>query len=147
MFYFSQRSRVDLQLSSCCHCARVKEPTDQCCSKFIHINGCMWATRFIPLVISTDSKAQIVIRIGAAHAVHADGKGNSGMFLTMCKGAMMNTSKNLGVVTISSTETEIVDDRERFPKCSWFRCFRLAQGDSAKEDTLMQDNESTISIH
>ena len=53
-------------------------------------------------------------------------------------------SKKLGVNTVSSTVTEIVSTGERFPKCSWFRYFRGAQGSSLKEDILMQDNQSCI---
>ena len=60
---------------------------------------------------------------------------------------MMSASKKLGVVTVSSTEIMIVVDGERFPTCSWFKHFWLAQEDSSKEDTLMQDNESAISLH
>ena len=59
-------------------------------------------------------------------------------------GAMINMSKKLGVNTVSSTETEIVSTGERFPKCTWFRYFRGAQGSSLKEDILMQDNQSCI---
>ena len=51
--------------------------------------------------------------------------------------------KNLGLVTTSSAEKEIVSTRERFPKCAWFLCFMLSQGaDNYKEDMLMQDNEN-----
>ena len=42
--------------------------------------------------------------------MHDDGNWNSRMFLTMHKGAMMNVSKKLGVVTVRSTEIEIVSD-------------------------------------
>ena len=35
----------------------------------------------------------------------------------------------------------------KVPKFSWFRHFRLVQWNSAKEDIMMQDNESTISLH
>ena len=38
------------------------------------------------------------------------------MYVTMGKGAMMNASKKLGLVTTSSTETEVVAKDERFPK-------------------------------
>lgn len=65
-------------------------------------------SRFIPLIIMSD-------------AVHADCcKGHAGLFLTMGKGAMLNVSKKLGLVTNSSTETEIVSTGERMPKCTWF---------------------------
>ena len=85
------------------------------------------------------------IYIDGSHAVHADGKGHSELYLTIGKGAMINVSKKLGLVTVSSTETEVVSNGERFPKCSWF-C-RIAQGDSDKEDLLFQDNESCILLH
>ena len=57
---------------------------------------------------------------------------------------MINISKKLGLVTTSSTEIEIVSCRERFPKCTWFRYFRLVQGGDDKEDILFQDNKSAI---
>ena len=57
---------------------------------------------------------------------------------------MINVSKKVGVATTSSTETEIVSTGERLPKCTWFRYFRIAQGEEEKEDVLMQDNKSAI---
>ena len=88
-----------------------------------------------------------MIYIDEAHAVYSDGKCHSGMFVTMGHGAMINVSKKLGLVTTSSTETEVVSNGERFPKCTWFRYFRLAQGDDLKEDVLLQDNKSSIILH
>ena len=49
---------------------------------------------------------------------------------------MIDTSKKLGLETNSSTETDIVSNGILFPKCAWFRCFILAQGDDSKEDIL-----------
>ena len=54
----------------------------------------------------------------------------------MGKDVMMSASKKLAVVTIISTETEIVADGESSPKYSWFKHFRLAQCNSTKEGTL-----------
>ena len=42
---------------------------------------------------------------------------------------------------------KVVSAGERFPKCAWFRCFRMAQRDMDKEDALMQVNKSCISLH
>ena len=92
-------------------------------------------------------KASSVTRRSCAHAVNNDGRGHSGLYLTMGKGAIMNVSKKLGLVTTSSTEIEVVANGERFPKCSWFRYFRLTQRDEAKEDVRMQDNKSCILLH
>ena len=85
-----------------------------------------------------------MIYVDGTHAVHADGKGHSGLFVTMGTGAMINISKKLGVNTVSPAETEIVSTGERFPKCSWFRYFRRVQRSLLTEDILMQDNQSSI---
>ena len=57
---------------------------------------------------------------------------------------MLNVAKKLGMVTISSTESEVVSTGERLPKCTWFRYMCLAQGEEISKDVLMQDNKSSI---
>lgn len=96
------------------------------------------------MIIGMDDSGNVVIYVDGAHAVHSDGKGHSGLFVTMGTGAMINVSKKLGVNTVSSTETRIVSTGERFPKCLWFRYFRGSQGSALKEDILMQVNQSCI---
>ena len=71
--------------------------------------------------MSIDESGEVRACIDGARAVHNDGKGHSGTCLTMGKGAMMNVSKKLGLVSTSSTEKEVASNGERFPKCSWFR--------------------------
>ena len=102
-----------MQLSSGYHCTRAKEPTDQDCSKLMHLTGHLWAIRFIHLIIIIDDKVEVVTCIDRVNAVHADGKGHSWIFLIMGKGATVSASKKLGMVTASSTETETVEDGER----------------------------------
>ena len=48
---------------------------------------------------------------------------------------------------LSSTETEVVSNSERFLKCMQFRYFRVGQEDKVKEDTLFQDNKSCIQFY
>ena len=71
---------------------------------------------------------EMMIYIDGAHMVHMDTQGHSGLFATIGKGAMLNVAKKLGMVTISSTETEVVSTGVRLTKCTWFRYMRLAQG-------------------
>ena len=75
VLYFSQIIRVDLQLSSVYHCTRAKKTIYQYCSKFRHLAGHTWATRFVPLIISMDGKGEVVTCIDGAHSSRADGKG------------------------------------------------------------------------
>ena len=87
------------------------------------------------------------VYVCGSHAMHANGRGHSILFVTMEKGAMMNVPKKLGTNTVISTETEIVSNGERFYRCAWFCYFRLAQGRNSKEEMLMQDNKSCALIH
>ena len=139
----SQRTRPDVQLPVGFCCTRIQESTDHDWKKLTHLMSYLWTTRFIPLIIMSDGK-DTIIYIDGAHAVHSNCKGHSGLFVTQGKGAMISVSKKLGLVTNSSTETEIVATGERLPKCTWFRYFRIEQGEPVKEDLLMQDNKSCM---
>jgi len=86
----------------------------------------LWQTRFLPLIIKIDDKGNVYIYIDRVHAVHADGKEYSGLYMMMDKGAIINVSKKLGLVTNSLMETEVVSYSEWFPKYTWFRYFRMA---------------------
>lgn len=111
-----------------------------------HLQGYIWKTRYLPLIIViTDDGA--IIYIDGAHAVHTNCKGHLGMVNIMGKGAMISVSKKLGLVTRSLTEMEVVLTGERMPKCTWFHYFRITQSGWAKEDILMQDNKSCILLH
>jgi len=144
ILWLSQRTRPDTQLATGFHCTRVKKPTKENWKKLRQLLGYIWKTRFLPLIIGMDDSGNVVIYVDGAHAVHSDGKGHSGLFVTMGTGAMINASKKLRVDTVSSTEPEVVSTGERFPKCTWFRYFRGAQGSALKEGILMQDNQSCI---
>ena len=141
--WLSQRTRTDVQLAVGFCCTRIKEPTEHDWKKLTHLMQYLRATRFLPLIIMSDG-VNTIIYIDGAHAVHTDCKGHAGLYLTMGKGAMINISKKIGLVTNSSTETEIVSTGERMPKCTWFRYFRIEQGEPIVEDLLMQDNKSTM---
>ena len=143
ILWASQRSRPDIQLATGFHCTRVKDPREHDWRKLEYLLGYIKRTRFLPLIISV-TDAGTFIYIDGAHAVHTDAKGHSGLFVTQGRGAMISVSKKLGVLTTSSTETEIVSAGERLPKCTWFRYFRIAQGEEVKEDILLQDNKSAI---
>ena len=141
--WLSQRTRTDVQLAVGFCCTRIKAPTEHDWKKLTHLMQYLRKTRFIPLIIMSDG-VNTIIYIDGAHAVHADCKGHAGLYVTMGKGAMINVSKKLGLLTNSSTETEIVSTGERMPKCTWFRYFRIEQGEPIVEDLLMQDNKSCM---
>ena len=104
----SQDSRPATQPAVCFCCTRIQKPTEHGWKKLSHlIKYLLLATRVLPLIVRNDGK-DTVIYIKGAHAVHADYRGHSGLFVTQGKGAMVNVSKKLGLVIKSSKETEVV---------------------------------------
>ena len=141
--WLSQRSRTNIQLvaeyhSTCIH----KPPTESDWDKLVWNNSIYGNQDLFHLLFPSPRKEQYYIY--DAHAIHKDTKRQSGLYTTMGKCAMINVSKKLGLNTLSSTETEIVSTRERLPKCIWFQCFRIQQGDEPIEDILIQDNKNTM---
>ena len=143
-FWTSQRSCPDIQLAITYHCTRINKATDTDWEKFKHLMQLIWTWRWLPLIIKMNRNGEMMIYIDGAHMVHIDTRGHSGLFVTMGKRAMLNVAKKLGIVTISSIETEVVSTEERLPKCTWFRYMRLTQGEEMSKDVLMQDNKSSI---
>ena len=54
------------------------------------------------------------MNIERAYVVYTNGKGYLDIFLIVYRGIMINTSKKLSLVTISSTETEVVSNSKYF---------------------------------
>ena len=121
----------------------IQASTDHDWKKLTHPLSYLWTTKFIPSIIMNDRK-ETIIYIDGAHAVHTNCKGHSGLLVTQEKGATINVSKKLGLVTNSSTETEIVTTGKRLPKCTWFRHFRIEHGEPVRGYVLMQDNRNCM---
>ena len=54
--------------------------------------------------------------IDSSYTIHVNARGHLGLFLTMVRGVMINTSKKLDLVTASFVEKEVVLVGEHFHK-------------------------------
>ena len=88
----------------------------------------MWKIIFLPLITSIDDDGIALKCINVAHVVRAIGKGYSGMFVTMGLGAMIDVSKKLGLVTTSSTETEIAASGEQIYQICLVSMLQISPG-------------------
>ena len=79
----SQRSRPDLHLSTLFHCTRVKSSSAHDWANLVWLIGYLHITRYPPLTIETDGDGNVHSHIDGAHTAHADGKGHSGLQVTM----------------------------------------------------------------
>ena len=93
-------------------------------------------TAFLPLVLKADRKGTSLY-IDGAHTVHADMKGHDGVYTTMEIGAVYSSSTNSKIITVSSTETEVISVGEMLPKHLCFRKFVVEQsGDPSQVHVL-----------
>ena len=74
-------------------------------------------------MMSIDKDGESCTHADGSHAVNDNSTDHLGSHLIMRRGEMKSASKKLGLFTTSSTETEIVVDRERFPKFNGFVIF------------------------
>ena len=116
-FWLRQRSRHDMQLTSGFQCTRMKCPDQHDWNKLKNLIDYMWYIRYMLLIIGIDVNGDTCVYIDVSHAVHVDGKGYSGMCVTIGHDSMINLSKKLGIVSNSSIETEVVSSNEIFLKC------------------------------
>ena len=71
---------------------------------------------FLSLIMSIDNEVNDCIHSDRDHVVHSNRKRHSDVLATIGTGAMMSVSKKLGLISNSSTETDIESNGERFTK-------------------------------
>ena len=82
------------------------------------------------MVEKTHAIDNVHIHIDGGNASHDNGRGFFCVTTFTC--AMINVPNKFGLITNSSTEIEVTLNGERFPKCSWFRNFRISQLETMK---------------
>jgi hypothetical protein len=96
------------------------------------------------LILECSDITQIYCYVDAAHFIHADGKGHSGVAITLGKGTVYNSSRKQKLVSKSSTESELIAISDGLSQAIWMRNLLREQGYNMKPILLYQDNQSTI---
>ena len=103
-----------------------------------------WYKGFGFLTLHADQLNILKWYVDTVFAVHADFKSDTGVAITMGKGAMMSMSQKQKLNTKSSTITELVGADDATTIILWTKLFLEEQGYKIDEDILYQDNKSTI---
>jgi hypothetical protein len=88
----------------------------------------------------------IVTGADAAFAVHDDCRSQSGITVSLGKGAFRSESSRQKLNTRSSTEAELVAADEAMTSVLWTKWFCEAQGYEVKSNVLLQDNQAAIKL-
>ena len=146
LLYMALRTRPDIILAVSFLSTRVTKSTAQDWSKLervlMYINMCP----DLGIVLRAEDGLKVMAHVDASFAVHPDMKGQSGSMITLGSGPVYVASKKQGIVTKSSTESELVAISDMLPMVIWTRGFLKEQGYKMDPAVLYQDNKSTIAM-
>jgi hypothetical protein len=155
VLWVSQR-RVDIGTPVSFLCSRVREPTRQDQVKLGRLLGYLKRTKDWAMKLCADLKRSKVY-VDAAFAVHPGKVSHSGMFITLGTGCVYVSSTKQKLVTLSSTEAEVVGVSDAVTHIIWTDDWLKYQGyfhgaEISEVHTviptvdLMQDNMSAITL-
>ena len=139
-----KRARPDLETAVSFLCTRVPKSDEDDWKKLRRVIDYVQATIDDVRIIGATSLSQIFTWIDAAYAVTADMKSQTGGSMSMGLGILHGKSSKQKLNVKSSTEAELVGVSDYLPYNIWLLMFLREQGYVITDNTVYQDNQSTI---
>jgi hypothetical protein len=146
-FQFLTKSRPDIKLVIAYLTTKMEHPSENDRKKLIRLAKYINGTRLLGVKIAPSSM-QIYCSADAAHAVHNDLKGHTGVTLSVGKGngLVYSQSKKQSLTAQSSTEAELIALNTAARECVVARGIMAELGAPQGPVAVEQDNKSTIII-
>jgi hypothetical protein len=144
LLFLSRRARPDILMAVAFLCTRVKAPDEDDWKKFRRCIQYLRGSLDIILTLEADNLHVVKWWVDASYAVHPDMKSHTRATMTLGKGSVYSASTRQKLNTKSSTEAELVGVDDLMPQILWTRYFLEAQGYDVRENTIYQDNQSSI---
>ena len=146
LLYLAKRTRPDILLPVGFLTTRVLCSSEEDQKKLERVIRYLNGTRDLSLHLACGTAILVALYADAAFAVHPEAKSHTGSLLTMGLGAFHARSGKQGLVTKSSTESELVAMSDSLAQAMWARLFLIGQGYDVPPVEVHQDNMSTISL-
>ena len=146
LLYMAKRARPDLLTAISFLATRVQQPTQQDWTKLDRTLRYLNATKDLWLTLTVGDSYAVEAYIDASYGVHQDGKGHTGVCITIGSGFFYVSSTKQKLVSKSSTEAELIGVSDGLSQVIWVRNFLLAQGHDIGPALLWQDNKSTLAL-
>jgi hypothetical protein len=147
LLYLAKRTRPDIlkEVSICT--TRIKAPTISDMKRIDRVLKYLNGTKLKEMVFMV-TDLEVYAYIDASYAIHQDGKSHTGAVISLGKtgGTVWTKSSKQKIVTLSSTEAELVAVHEAMQRGLWIRELLLEIGIKCGPVQLFQDNESTIHL-
>ena len=146
LLYMAKRARPDLLTAVGFLATRVSSPTQEDWKKLERTLKYVNGTRNMWLTLSVSDSFSIEAYIDVSYGVHTDGKGHTGVCITIGSGFFYVASTKQKLVAKSSTEAELIGVSDGLSQVLWVRNFLLEQGYTIGPAIVWQDNKSTLAI-
>jgi hypothetical protein len=148
LLFLACRVRPDILCSVIFLCRRVKYATEQDYFKFANVLKYLHATSKLGLILGGDSNGVLNLKVyaDAAHAVNDNSASQTGIYVTLGRGATFSKSKVQNYIARASYDAEAYAMSDAIPTGIWVQDFmtELGYGDEVTPGTLMEDNMSLI---
>ena len=144
ILYLAKRTRPDVLLPIAFLASRVLVATAEDQDKLDRVINYINGTRELNIRLDARDPLSVFAYIDASYGVHADGKGHTGVFISLCKGGIHVKSSKQKINSKSSTESELIGLSDGLSQVIWTRDFLCAQGYNISAAVVYQDNKSTI---
>lgn len=146
LLYLAKRARMDILLAVALLCTRVKSPTTEDAAKLERVLKYLNGSKDSVLVLEPNATMLLEGYIDASFACHNDGKGHTGLVVTLGGRTVLCMSSKQKLVTRDSTESELVGLSDKLMNVVQCYDFLIAQGLNCDVPVLYQDNTSTITL-
>jgi hypothetical protein len=144
LLFLSRRARPDIQTAVAFLTRRVKAPDKDDYKKLRRTIQYLRGTVDLELTLEADDVHVVKWWVDASYGVHQDMKSHTGATMSLGKGSVYSASKTQRLNTKSSTEAELVGVDDVMAQVLWTRYFLEGQGYDVKDNTVYQDNQSTM---
>jgi hypothetical protein len=147
LMYLGRFTRPDILMPVSYLATKSANPTRADYQKAIRILLYTHHTRSLSLTFRADADLRPIVYADASHMLHADGKGQGGIVITLGSAPIMMKSFKLKLITRSSTESELLTAEEATTYALWLSILlEEFNFTNVRPITIAQDNLSTIHI-
>jgi len=146
VLFIAKRCRMQCLTAVSVLASRVKCATRRDRDRLDRIFHYLHTTRDMVMCFKCGGVVEFAAYVDASWAVHDDCHGRTGIVLIMAGCAIGAWSYKQKMVTLSSTESEIVALADAMKEILWFRNWLLAQGHALGPTVVYEDNEALLKL-
>jgi hypothetical protein len=148
LMYLARFTRADILFAVTYLATRCEHPTTSDLTQAYNIIAYLQSTPMLVYVFFAQTPLTLSVYVDASHGLHADGKGHSGIVVTLGSAPIVQRSSKQRTQALSSTEAETLAVGDALTYILWFRVLFAELGfDLAMPVPVYQDNQSAIILY